>query len=120
MAIIDTEKQTQLLKRVQDNIFDYEAMKLPISELRINDSSNSVIMNPLLTPDASNVCTWSTKVHSPEAIAIIKEVGTNNSVVAPYDVTTELMNNTSNYTLNIYIKSSSNIPANTYRAVVIG
>lgn len=120
MAIINSENQTQLLRKIADNILDYEAMKLPISELRINDSSNSVIVNPLLTPDVSNVCTWSTNVHSPEVIATIKEVETNNIVIAPYEVDTNVQNNVTSYVLNIYIKSSSNIPANTYKAVIIG
>lgn len=120
MAIIDSEKQTQLLRKISGNILDYEAMKLPISELRINNSSNSIIVNPLLTPDTSHICVWSTEVHSPEVVATIKEVETNNPVLAPYKVDTELRNNVSYYTLSIYIKSSSNIPANTYKAVIIG
>lgn len=120
MAIIDVETQTKLLRKVQDNILDYEALKLPISELRINESSNSIVTNPILNNDASNVCTWSIPIHSPEAFVQIQEVSTNNTVVASFSVDTELRNNVSYYTLNIYIKSSNNIPANTYKAVIIG
>lgn len=120
MAIINSEKQTQLLRKVSDNILDYEAMKLPISELRINDSSDSVIINPILEPDSSDICTWVTEIHSPEAFVKIKDVETNSLTIAPYEITTEFENDATHYMLNIYIKSSSNIPANTYKAVVIG
>ena len=123
MAIIDSEKQTQLLRKKADNIFDYEAMKLPVSELRISDSSNFnsiMIQDSAMTPDMNNICTWSIPIHSPAAFVQVREISTDDIVIAPFTVDTELRNNVSYYTLNIYIKSSNNIPENTYKAVIIG
>lgn len=120
MAILESEERTKLLRKVKDNILDYEALKLPVDELRVDNSSNTVIVNPILSPDASQVCTWSIPVKSPEAFVQLHEVETGNITIAPFQVDTELQNNVSYYTLNIFIKSSSNIPASTYKAVVIG
>ena len=120
MAIIDSEERTKLLRKSNDG---YEALKLPVSELRIDNSSDtySITTNPVLISNASNVCTWSiSNVKSSELFVQLHEVSTGNTVVAPFSVDTELRNNVSYYTLNIYIKSSNNIPANTYKAVIIG
>lgn len=120
MAIIDSEERTKLLRKVKDNILDYEALKLPVSEIRVDNSSNTIFVNPVLSPDASQVCTWEIQVKSPEAFAQVHEVETGNIVIAPFVVDTEVQNNVSYYTLSIFIKSSSNVPANTYKAVIIG
>lgn len=120
MAIIESEERTKLLRKVKDNLLDYEALKLPVSELRVDNSSDSVILNPSLSPDANQVCTWTIPVRSPMAFAQLHEVETGNIVIAPFEVDTELQNNVSYYTLKIFIKSVNTIPAETYRAVVIG
>jgi hypothetical protein len=118
MAIIDTEKQTQILRKVAGELADYEAMKLPISELRVSDSR--IFTNPGLDT-VDGVATWTINVKSPDVMLQLQEVETKDTVVAPYEVETIVGSNGTNYALNIYLKTSDLlIDAGKYKAVVIG
>lgn len=120
MAIINSEERTKLLRKVQDSVLDYEALKLPVSELRVDNTTNTVFTNPVLIPDSSNVCTWEHSINSPAVFVQLQEVSTKNTVLAPHTVDITVENNVTSYTLKIFIKSSSTISADTYEATIIG
>lgn len=115
MAIEDTEKLTQILRKKPNTLADYEAMKLSISELRI--PSNKILFNPAIS-SVNGVAVWGISVKSPDVMVQIQEVATNSPVITPYEV--ENLGN-SEYQLKIYFNTSRlTLEANTYKAIVIG
>lgn len=118
MPIEDTEKLTQILRKSTTDPMTYEAMKLPISELRVSDSR--IFINPGLDT-VDGVATWTINVKSPDVMLQLQEVETKDTVIAPYEVETIVGSNGTNYALNIYLKTQDLlIDAGKYKAVVIG
>lgn len=135
-TITPSNVTTQLLiKSVGTDI--YTALKLPSDQVTMDDtffdgkSVNEVMPQIFtdacgeLTPDASGICTWtikdddetSIKVTSQASVMSVKD-STGNFVLAASELVTYGTEPDATYALNIYIKSASTIPAESYTAVV--
>lgn len=135
-TITPSNVTTQLLiKSVGTDI--YTSLKLPSDQVTMdytffqNKSVNEVMPQIFtdvcgeLTPDASGICTWtikdddetSIKVTSQATIMSIKD-SAGNSVLAANELVAYGTDPDTTYALNIYIKSTETIPAESYTAVV--
>jgi len=135
-TITPSNVTTQLLiKSVGTDI--YTSLKLPSDQVTMDytffqgKSVNEVMPQIFtdvcgeLTPDVSGVCTWtikddaetSIKVTSQASVMSVKD-STGNFVLAASELVTYGTEPDATYALNIYIKSASTIPAESYTAVV--
>ena len=137
MSTITTSNVTTqlLIKSVGTDV--YTALKLPSDQVTMDNTffqSKSVndVMPQIftdvcgeLTPDASDICTWtiaddvenSIKVTDQAVVMNIKD-SSGNIVLAANELVTYGTEPDTTYAINIYIKSATTIPAETYTAVI--
>ena len=137
MSTITTSNVTTqlLIKSVGTDV--YTALKLPSDQVTMDNTffqSKSVndVMPQIftdvcgeLTPDSSDICTWtiaddvenSIKVTDQAVVMNIKD-SSGNIVLAASELVTYGTEPDTTYAINIYIKSATTIPAETYTAVI--
>ena len=123
--IVPSNSTTQLLIKIlgTDN---YQSLKLPASQVLMDDNQTvSDVMPQIITevcntliPDVSGFCTWEIPDVTDKSVVLSVRDIQGNNVVAANSLITYGTAPDATYSLQIYIKSKTNIYTGSYTAII--